>query len=75
MDLLTRKTDDKARVTLPSDFASCWVTIERQGDELRVRKAQKVVRRYAFKQLMAGVTKENIHAEIKTGEPVGKEAL
>ncbi len=25
-------------------------------------------RRYTFKQLMAGVTKENIHAEIKTGD-------
>ena len=52
------------------------VTIERQGDELRVRKAQKVVGPpLHVKQLMAGVTKENIHAEIKTGPPVGKEAL
>jgi antitoxin component of MazEF toxin-antitoxin module len=76
VDMLTRKTDGKARLTLPSDFASCLVTIERQGDELRVRKAQKVVaRRYTFRQLMAGVTKENIHAEIKTGPPIGKEAL
>ena len=39
MEVLTRKTDQKARVTLPSDFASCLVTIERHGDELRVRKA------------------------------------
>ncbi len=76
MDMLTRKTDGKARLTLPGDFASCLVTIERQGDELRVRKAQKVVaRRYTFKQLMAGVTKENMHAAIKTGPPVGKESL
>lgn len=76
MDALTRKTDQKARLTLPGDFANCLVTIERQGDELRVRKAQRVVaRRYSFKQLMAGVTKENIHAEVKTGPAVGKEAL
>ena len=34
-----------------------------------------VARPYTFKQLIAGVTKENIHAEIKTGPPVGKEAL
>ena len=33
------------------------------------------VRRYTFKQLMAGVTKENVHAEIKTGSPTGKECL
>lgn len=76
MKTLTRKTDRKARVTLPSDFASCLVTLERHGDELRLRKARKVVaRRYSFKQLMAGVTKKNIHAEIKTGPAVGKETL
>ena len=34
VDILTRKTDGKARLTLPTDFASCLVTIERQGDEL-----------------------------------------
>ena len=76
MARFSRKTDHKARVTLPSDFASCLVTIERHGDELRVRKAKKVVaRRYTFRQLMAGVTKKNIHVELKTGAPVGREAL
>jgi len=76
MDILTRKTDHKARLTLPSDFASCLVTIERQGDELRLRKAKTArARRYSFKQLMAGVTKANLHAEVKTGAAVGSEAL
>ena len=76
MNLLTRKTDHKGRLTLPGDFASCLVTIERDGDELRVRKAKKVVcRRYTFRQLMAGVTKKNLHAAVKTGPAVGKEAL
>jgi hypothetical protein len=57
-------------LTLPSDFASCHVTIHRDGDELRIRKLkQGRVRRYSFKQLMAGVTPDNIHAEIKTGPP------
>jgi hypothetical protein len=76
MAILMRKTDAKARLTLPNDFVSCLVTVERHGDELRVRKARKcVVRRYSFRQLMAGVTKKNIHAEVKTGQPVGGEAL
>ena len=76
MSMLTRKTDRKGRLTLPSDFAGCLVTIERAGDELRVRKVQQVVaRRYSFKQLMAGVTAENIHAEVQTGPAVGREAL
>jgi antitoxin component of MazEF toxin-antitoxin module len=76
MGILTRKTDPKGRLTLPGDFAGCLVTVERVGNELRIRKAQKVVaRRYSFKQLMAGVTPENIHAEVKTGPAVGGEAL
>jgi len=60
MSILTRMTDQKGRLTLPSDFASCLVTVERLGDELRVRKARQVAaRRYSFAQLMAGVTARN----------------
>ena len=76
MNVVTRKTDGKGRLTLPRDFAQCLVTVVREGDELRVRKVDKVVaRRYSFKKLMAGVTKNNLHAEIDTGPPVGKEKL
>jgi hypothetical protein len=76
MSILTRKTDPKGRLTLPSDFAGCLVTIERMGEELRVRKAQQMVaRRYSFKQLMAGVTAANLHAEVQTGPAVGSEIL
>jgi antitoxin component of MazEF toxin-antitoxin module len=74
--VLTRKTDDKGRVTLTKDFANCLVTVEVHGEELRIRKATGArPRKYSFKELMAGVTPENIHAEIKTGPPVGREAL
>ena len=76
MKVVTRKTDGKGRLTLPRDFAQCLVTVAREGDELRVRKANKVIRRrYSFKQLMAGVTQKNIHAEINVGSAVGNEAL
>jgi hypothetical protein len=68
MEALTRKTDRKARVTPPSDFAGCLVTSERKGEELRTRKVKREgVPRYPFKELMAGVTPENLHAEVKTG--------
>jgi antitoxin component of MazEF toxin-antitoxin module len=74
MSILTRKIDRKSRLTLPSDFAGCLVTVERVGDELRVRKAQKVVaRRYTFTQLMAGVTPQNIHPEVETHPIAGNE--
>jgi hypothetical protein len=76
MGMLTRKTDVKGRLTLPADFANSWVTVERVGDELRVRKARSVVaRRYSFKQLMAGMTAKNIHPPVDTGPSVGSEAL
>ena len=76
MSILTRKTDQKGRLTLPGDFVDCLVTVERVGEELRVRKAKKVVaRRYSFKELMAGVTAKNIHSEVKTGPAVGRETL
>ena len=77
MNILTGTTDSEARLVLPPDFASCEVIIERDGDELRVRKAKvpKRKRRYTFKELMAGVTPENIHPEVDMGAPVGKEAL
>ncbi len=49
MTVQTRKTDRKGRLILPSDFADCLVTVERVGDELRVRKAQRLVAsRYTF---------------------------
>jgi hypothetical protein len=76
METMTRKTDAKARLVLPADFADSLVTIQRVGDELRVRKARQVVaRRYTFKQLMAGVTAKNIHPPVDTGARVGGEAL
>ena len=68
MTVLPRKTASKGRLVLPSDFAGCLVTVERVGNELRVRKAQRsMARRYSFRQLMAGVTAENVHAEVRVG--------
>src|SRR5262249_169976 len=71
-----RQTDAQGRVALPEDFANATVTVERvSDDEVRSRKVKAGRRRYTFKQLMAGVTRKNIHAAIDTGPPVGREAL
>lgn len=76
MSAQTQKIDGKGRVSLPTDFAGCLVTIERLGDELLIRKVRRGMSgRYSFKQLMAGVTADNIHGEIGTGNAVGGEAL
>jgi hypothetical protein len=74
-DKMTRKADRRARVTLPSDFASCLVTVERKGDVLHIRKARGVhERRYTFKQLIARVNKDNVHGLVDFGTAVGGEA-
>ena len=74
--VLTRKTDGKGRVTLTKDFANCVVTVEFHGDEVRIRKAkQPRPRKYSLKQLLAGITPENLHPELNTGPPIGREVL
>jgi antitoxin component of MazEF toxin-antitoxin module len=76
MQPLTRKTDSKARITLPAGYANCLVTIEKHGDELRLRKVRKTLaRRYSLKELVAQITPDNVHAEVKTGHAVGREVL
>src|SRR5579884_3184177 len=43
MRILTRTTDERARITLPKDFANCTVLIEQISDtELRICKARVI---------------------------------
>jgi antitoxin component of MazEF toxin-antitoxin module len=75
MESRTRQVDEKGRTTLFQDFAGSTVTIERVGpNELRVRKVRANRRRYSLKELVAGITAKNRHAEVKTGRRVGGEA-
>jgi antitoxin component of MazEF toxin-antitoxin module len=68
MVVATRKTDQRARIVLPDDFANQTVVIERVGDnELRLRKKKTLA------QLVAGITPENLHGEWQTGAAVGGE--
>jgi hypothetical protein len=70
MVVAIRKTDRRARIVLPDDFANQTVVIERLGDsELRLRKKKTLA------QLVAGITPENLHGEWQTGPAVGGEAL
>jgi antitoxin MazE len=69
-----RKTDGKGRVTLAKDFADQLVIVERvSDDEIRVRKAKAVPRRYSLAQLMAGITEKNRHEEVDWGPARGNE--
>jgi antitoxin component of MazEF toxin-antitoxin module len=75
MQCNTRRTDKKGRVTLPSSFANHLVIIEQiSDDELRIRRAKAVPRKYTLAQLLSGITTENLHGEIDTGPSKGNEA-
>jgi antitoxin component of MazEF toxin-antitoxin module len=76
MAAITRKIDRKGRVTLFEDFAGSFVFVERLGaDEIRIRRAKVTPRRYRLKDLLAGITPDNLHGELLHGPPVGKEHL
>jgi antitoxin MazE len=50
------------------------VSIQKCGNSLAVRIPKPVAgKRYTLEQLLAGVKKENLHEEVDTGKPVGRE--
>jgi antitoxin component of MazEF toxin-antitoxin module len=68
MDGVVRKTDKKARLTLFGNFADQLVILERlSDDEVLVKKARAVPRRYSLAQLVAGITDDNRHCEVDWG--------
>ena len=72
--VLTRKVDKRGRVTLFDDFAGQLVLVERvSDDEVRLKRANGVSKKYTLAQLLAGVTPENIHGEVDFGPPAGRE--
>jgi antitoxin component of MazEF toxin-antitoxin module len=74
--VLTRKTDEKGRVTLPEGYKDCLVQIEIHEGELRIRKVPKARRRkYRLKDLLARLTPDNLHPEVGMGPPVGRELI
>jgi antitoxin component of MazEF toxin-antitoxin module len=74
MNGVVRKIDKKGRLTLFGDFADQLVIVERlSDDEVRVKKARAVPRRYTLAQLVAGITAENCHRKVEWGPARGRE--
>jgi antitoxin component of MazEF toxin-antitoxin module len=66
----TRRTDQRARIVLPDDFANQSVVVERVSpNELRLRQKKTLA------ELVAGITPENLHGEWDTSPDVGNEVL
>jgi len=74
-----RKWGNSLGVRIPKAFAEEAAVGEGSTVDVSVSEGRIVVtpvaaRRYTLEKLLAGVTTENRHAEIKTGRPRGREA-
>ena len=78
MQARVQKWGNSLALRIPKAFAAearlaqdTLVDIALEGDTLVVRPVAE--QRYDLDALLAGVTPENIHGEVSTGEPVGNE--
>jgi antitoxin MazE len=65
-------------VRIPSKAAQSLGVVEGTVAELTVRGDQMTIRptrAYRLKDLLAGITKENLHGEVNTGRPRGAEVV
>jgi antitoxin MazE len=53
--------------------AGSAVQISAQDDAIVIRPVSRL--RYSLAELLKGVKRGNLHSQVPTGEPVGKEAL
>ena len=74
-----QKWGNSLGLRIPKSFAEEAAVEEGSTVDLSVRNGQLVVRpvrrrKYALRDLLARVNKGNLHAEIPTGEPQGRES-
>lgn len=79
MQLAIKKWGNSVGVRIP---ASILTALQLQADNLVNMRAEngKIIiepirQEYSLEQLLAGITAGNMHQEIETGEPIGKEQL
>ncbi|QLB42559.1 MULTISPECIES: AbrB/MazE/SpoVT family DNA-binding domain-containing protein [Mannheimia] len=79
MQLAIKKWGNSVGVRIP---ASILTALQLQADNLVDIRAEngKIIiepirQEYSLEQLLSGITAENLHQEIETGEPIGKEQL
>lgn len=77
MQTKVQKWGNSLAVRIPRSFAAearveagSTVDISVERGSLRIRPAR---RRYSLSELVRRISRRNIHAEVPTGEPVGRE--
>ncbi|MDD0823952.1 AbrB/MazE/SpoVT family DNA-binding domain-containing protein [Mannheimia sp. AT1] len=79
MQLAIKKWGNSVGIRIP---ASILATLELQAEnlvEMKVEEGKIIIepikQEYNLEQLLSHITPENLHQEIDTGEPTGKELL
>lgn len=80
MRVTVKKWGNSASVRIPSAVMTAarlsldeTVDVREEGGRIVIEPIRP--REYDLAQLLAGITPENLHAEVDFGAPVGKEAL
>jgi antitoxin MazE len=78
MTLKIQKWGNSLAIRIPSALARDarlreGTTVEVSGDEQSIVMRRPEIPKYSLKELLAGVTPENIHPEVDWGPPIGKE--
>lgn len=80
MRLTVRKWGNSASVRIPSSIMEATNLMLNDPVDIREEAGRIViepirVKEYTLDQLLAGITPQNLHAQIDFGAPVGKELL
>jgi antitoxin MazE len=80
MKILVKKWGNSASVRIPAAIMASSrlrlneaVNIREEGGRIVIEPVQP--KAYTLEQLLAGITKDNVHTEVSFGPPVGKELL
>lgn len=75
----TLKWGNSLAVRIPKVIGTECGIEENSSVEITLRGKNIIItpvkKEYSLEELLAGVTKDNIHSEFDTGRPVGREAL
>lgn len=79
MQLAIKKWGNSVGVRIPSSILTALQLQAENLVDIREENGKIIIepirQEYSLEQLLSSITAENLHQEIKTGEPIGKEQL
>ena len=79
MQLTIKKWGNSVGVRIPASILTALKLQAENVVDIRVEDCKIIIepvrQTYTLEQLLSGITADNLHQEIESGEPVGKELL